>query len=68
MGIILTPGDKVIVHGNSDDSFEGGTFLGVTLEGHAVIEIRCVYINSDGSEEIDTYNVTRYMHRVEHAS
>ena len=68
MGIILAPGDKVIVRGNSGDSFEGGTFLGVTLDGHAVIEIRHVYINRDGSEEIDTYNVTRYMHRVEHAS
>ena len=68
MGIILTPGDKVIVRGNTDDSLEGGTFLGVTLDGHAVIEITHVYIHSDGTEEVDTYNVTRYMHRVEHAA
>lgn len=67
MGIILTPGDRVIVRGGTDDSFEAGTFVGVTEYGHAVIEITLNTRHNGRIIGTDIYRVARDVSRVQHA-
>lgn len=63
----ITPGDRVIVRGGTDDAFEAGTFVGVNEYGHAIIEVTIHMRHNGVIIGTDVYRVTRYLNRVSHA-